>query len=313
MSGSVSLISRVSTAQVHPRDRVALWEEYNRTALVGLTCSPYSEHGLLAEEVNVRLGALHVAGITANEHVVERTPAVCRAMPKDSVFASLVLGRSAVFYHGDGCLTLDAGDLVVYGTHRSYLFGFAAPMRQLLVDIPAEVFAEHCLPGRLRGPLKFTPDSPGGGALHTLQRTLEGIVRQPDGVRDGADETVLNLLGVLAGAGRAAPPLVVARDYIERHLGEHDLTPVRVAAAVGVSVRHLGRLFAAEDLSAARYIQRRRLAAARRELLDPDGRHRTIAEVAHRWGFSSHAHFTRVFRAEFGHPPAALSRPSPPD
>ncbi|MDA3630754.1 helix-turn-helix domain-containing protein [Saccharopolyspora sp. WRP15-2] len=290
-----SLISRLSTAHVDPADRVAAWEEYNRRALVGLKCSPYAEQGLLATQTNVRFGALRMADIAGNEHVVERTSAACRALPKDSVFASLVLSGEAVFYHGQGCLTLGAGELVMYDTRRSYLFGFSAPMRQLLVDIPRELFAE------VPSPIRFGVDSPGLGSLRTL---LEGIAARPESVSDGTDDLALDLLRALATGGAA--PLFAAKDFIDRHLGDHELTPARVAAAVGMSVRHLGRLFAAEGDTPARYVQRRRLARARRELADPTSRHRTIAGIAHRWGFASHAHFTRVFRAEFGHPPADL-------
>lgn len=295
MTQPVSLISRVSTAHVDPADRVAAWEEYNRRALVGLKCSPYAEQGLLATQTNVRFGALRMADIAGNEHVIERTSAACRALPKDSVFASLVLSGEAVFYHGQGCLTLGAGELVVYDTRRSYLFGFAAPMRQLLVDIPRELFAE------VPAPVRF---SAGGSALRALRSLLLEVAARPEAVADGADETALELLRALTTGG--APPLFAAKDYIDRHLGDHDLTPARVAVEIGMSVRHLGRLFAAEGDTPARYVQRRRLARARRELADPATRHRTIADIAHRWGFASHAHFTRVFRAEFGHPPADL-------
>ncbi|MFI0467290.1 helix-turn-helix domain-containing protein [Saccharopolyspora sp. 5N102] len=307
MTRTVSLISRVSTDAVAPADRVGFWEDHNRRALVGLTCSPYSERGLLATQTNVRFGELRLADIEGNEHVIERTPAACRALPKDSVFASLVLAGEAVFYHGQGCLTLRAGDLALYDTRRSYLFGFAAPMRQLLVDVPREVFTTRCLPEGVARPRRFGSDTPRTAALlDTLRALLTRVAQQRTGDAAGSDDAVLDLIRALATDGAAPAPLVVAKDFVERNLPDPGLTPGRIAAAAGMSVRHLGRLFAAEGDSPARYLQRRRLERARRELADPAARHRTIADIAHRWGFASHAHFTRVFQTEFGHPPSEI-------
>ncbi|MFE9028199.1 hypothetical protein ACFYOA_18295 [Streptomyces iakyrus] len=71
----------MSTQSVDPADRIDFWEEHNRQALVGLTCSSYSREGLLATETNVELGDLRLAEIAGNEHVIERTPGTCQALP----------------------------------------------------------------------------------------------------------------------------------------------------------------------------------------------------------------------------------------
>ncbi|MEU1517569.1 helix-turn-helix domain-containing protein [Streptomyces sp. NPDC005811] len=315
------VVSHVSTHSVDPVDRIGFWEEYNRQALVGLSCSSHSPQGLLATQTNVELGGLGLADIAGNEHVIERTPQTCRALPKDSVFVSLLTEGAghAVFFHEGGCLTPRTGDLILYDTRRSYLFGFPSPMRQLLVDIPREVFETRCATGEVSTPMLFGRVSAAEGALVSALGAVLSDWATGHGSDDagGTEDTVLDLVRTLAAPrlGSASAPraaisqLAVARDYMERHLADPGLSAGRVAEAVGVSARHLSRIFQPTGVSPSRYILEQRLAKAHEELAGPGTRHLTIAEVAHHWGFASQAHFTRVFRDRFGRTPGE-TRPS---
>ncbi|MGW0708226.1 helix-turn-helix domain-containing protein [Streptomyces sp. NPDC002643] len=335
---SVALVSRVSTLSVDPDDRIEFWQEYNRRALVGLTCSSYSPDGLLATQTNFRLGGprpdgLRPAEISGNEHVIERTRRTCRDLPKDSVFGSLLTAGQAVFFHEGGCHTLRAGDVVLYDTRRPYLFGFPSAMRQLLVDIPRETFTERCAAGDLPAPLLFERGPAGEGAVAAaLESVLEGR-----GTEDAVpiEDTALDLVRALAAprlGNGAVPPtassrLAMAQDYIERHLRDPGLSAERVADAIGVSARHLSRIFrttgtgtgaeaggdgdGGTGTSPARHILDRRLAQAYAQLTDPGCRHLTVAEIAHHWGFAGQAHFTRVFRARYARTPGEIRPPRP--
>ncbi|MGW2353350.1 helix-turn-helix domain-containing protein, partial [Actinacidiphila glaucinigra] len=44
-------------------------------------------------------------------------------------------------------------------------------------------------------------------------------------------------------------------------------------------------------MTVGRWIQRLRLEACRRDLVRPELVGQTVAAIAHRWGFASHAHF----------------------
>ncbi|KOV97291.1 AraC family transcriptional regulator [Streptomyces sp. NRRL B-1140] len=306
------IVSCVSTQSVDPADRIDFWEEHNRQALVGLTCSSYAQEGLLATETNVELGDLRLAEIAGNEHVIERTPQTCRTLPKDSIFVTLLTAGCGVFFHEGGCVTLRTGDVILYDTRRPYLFGFPSPMRQLLVDIPREVFAAQCAPGEVSAPILLGRTSAAEGArTSALEALLAGWVTGEGGEDSVSTQaTVLDLVRTLAAPalGGSAPPatlsqLAVAKDYIARHLADPGLSSEKVAEAVGVSARHLSRIFQPAGVSPSRYILEQRLGKARQVLADPGSRHLTIAEVAHCWGFASQAHFTRVFRSRFGRTP----------
>ncbi|MEU7563779.1 helix-turn-helix domain-containing protein [Streptomyces eurythermus] len=314
------MFSRVSTRSVDQADRGGLWEGYQQT-LVGLTCSSYSYDGLLATQTNVGLGSLRLADIAGNEHVIERNARPCRETPKDSVFATLLVSGQAVFFHGGGCLSVGAGDLVLYDTRRSYLLGFPTTMRQLLMDIPRKVFAEGCLSAELPTPLVFgrrsAADAP---AVRALESVLSGWFAQREpGDAAGTEDTVLGLVRSLAtcrvGGGRPGDDqgarLLLAKEYIDRHLSDPRLCVEHVADAVGVSTRQLSRVFRQAGLSPSRHILESRLTRVHEQLADPGSERLTVADIADVWGFASQSHFSRVFRERYGRTRASCARPRP--
>jgi AraC-like DNA-binding protein len=130
-------------------------------------------------------------------------------------------------------------------------------------------------------------------------------------VRHRQGNQLLDLFDVVV-AGPAAPgrarskeaTLFRTKQYIERHLRNTELSAATIASAVWASVVHLNRLFRAEGTSLMRYVRNRRLEVAT-GLLSKTGCERPqIQEVALRCGFSSHAHFSRVFRERYGMSPS---------
>ena len=99
--------------------------------------------------------------------------------------------------------------------------------------------------------------------------------------------------------------LLSCRRYIEEHLSDPVLTPETVAAAHHISLRYLHRLFEPSGEGVAALIRRRRLARCRQDLLDPALAARPVAGIGARWGLPDAAHFSRIFKAAHGLPPAA--------
>lgn len=91
------------------------------------------------------------------------------------------------------------------------------------------------------------------------------------------------------------------RRYIDRHLHEPDLTPHRIAQALGLARSTL--YVVCEPMGGvAAFIQKRRLKRIHAILTDPRDRRR-IVEVAEQYGFASAAHFSRAFRHAYGYSP----------
>ncbi len=81
-----------------------------------------------------------------------------------------------------------------------------------------------------------------------------------------------------------------------------------IAQALNCSRRHLYNAFSDEPEGVAGYLLAQRLAACRRSLGDPAQQRRSIAEIALGNGFSSVAHFGRVFREHTGQTPGDYRR-----
>jgi AraC-like DNA-binding protein len=100
--------------------------------------------------------------------------------------------------------------------------------------------------------------------------------------------------------------------FVERHLGDPDLSPRSIAAALHISVGYLHRLFGTRGTTVAASIRRRRLERARRDLADPSLLGIPIHRIAARWGFADHATFTRAFKSTYQVAPSDLRHPTDP-
>jgi AraC-like DNA-binding protein len=94
--------------------------------------------------------------------------------------------------------------------------------------------------------------------------------------------------------------LTSIHDFIQRHLGDPELSPAAIAAAHHISLRLLHKLFSEQGETVAGWIRARRLEATRRDLADPAQAARPVAEMAARRGFRSAASFNRTFRDAYG-------------
>ncbi len=87
-----------------------------------------------------------------------------------------------------------------------------------------------------------------------------------------------------------------------------NLDPAQLAAAVGVSLRHLQTLFREQDRNIADWIWRRRLESAAQRLTDPGFSHLSVGELAYSCGFSTQSHFSRRFKESYGLSPSDYRR-----
>lgn len=146
----------------------------------------------------------------------------------------------------------------------------------------------------LAGPAAWTAP----GRLRVRALALAALARAVELLPAAAQDA---LLAGLAGDDPAA----LARRFVEQHLAE-DLDLRRLAAACGLSPRHLGEEFRRRTgRTPMAYLRERRVAHAAELLLA--GR-LPIEEVAGRCGFVNRHHFSRVFAGLVGCGPAAYRR-----
>ncbi|MGP3934584.1 helix-turn-helix domain-containing protein [Nonomuraea sp. KM88] len=93
------------------------------------------------------------------------------------------------------------------------------------------------------------------------------------------------------------------RAHIQRHLGDHQLSPSSIAEAYHISVSYLHRLFQEQGDTVCGWIRDQRLRCTRRDLADAALADVPIRQIAARWGFGAPADFSRTFRKVYGESP----------
>ena len=213
---------------------------------------------------------------------------------------------------GAGHRIVPAGQLLLLPRSGDWNVVFQRDMRAVVLSVTADA-----LHGRIPGKLKFTQVhavAPGGlgdvfaRMLETTARNIETLTDvEWEAIAQGLVDLLLTLAhGLSAPAtdstNTATQAAILHRicQTIERRLDDPDLTPARVAQAEGISERYLQKLFEGVDDNFTHYVRERRLQRAWADLSNPAESHRSISEIAYRYGFGDSAHFSRAFRHRFG-------------
>jgi AraC-like DNA-binding protein len=94
-----------------------------------------------------------------------------------------------------------------------------------------------------------------------------------------------------------------AKAYIAKHLGEN-ISLAEIASAANASPFNFARLFQQQTgMPVHRYLTRLRLRTSLERIAEPGA---DLTSIALDLGFSSHSHFTDVFRREFGATPSEV-------
>jgi AraC-like DNA-binding protein len=118
-------------------------------------------------------------------------------------------------------------------------------------------------------------------------------------------DTVLDDTGLSGRARSSAATVLRAKQVIARLAGDPRLNPARIASELNVSANYLTRLFSANGIPPMRYAQELRLERAARLLANMPKGAVHVSEIGYRCGFTSAAHFSRVFKERYGVSPSA--------
>ncbi|MCX2184068.1 helix-turn-helix domain-containing protein [Streptomyces sp. SKN60] len=292
--------------------RTALWESFVRVDI---------DHHRPAGDISARMGISAVGSIgicsaQSTAVTVRRTARLARGDDEPVIFVGLQMtGTSLVEQHGRQSV-LRPGSLAVYESIAPYTLHFGQALDQHFLRIPRSVLA---LPDRALRDVAATSlgsDNP----LSRLAFTYFSELAVSQDLRDGVfSEAIvqpsIELLRAVVTSQLGASHLHRAAmenslglritQYIRRHLPDPTLSAARIAAAHGISVRHLYTVLAQSGISLGDWVRSQRLAECRKELAGPGGRTRTIAGIARSWGFMDPTHFSKVFKQTYGITPRA--------
>lgn len=205
-----------------------------------------------------------------------------------------------------------AGDIVAWDSVRPAQFAVLEPLRKHTLLVPRARF-QQMLP---RPELVTARKVPSGATADLLASYLRSLVTVDldAAAAFAAGNAALELLGAALGAV-VTPSRAATRDALRVRINQHietrlrdreALRPPRIAADNAISVRTLHALFHDAGETVGAYVRRRRLHRAHAELTRPPWP--AVTAVAHRWGFSDAAGFSRSFRAQYGQAPSDAQR-----
>jgi len=228
-----------------------------------------------------------------------------------------------------------AGEVCVDQGGRSFGFGAGSMLAIDPVHGFTEAIAEHATLIALRIPKNLlrqrgwkpslgnliVPDMPPADS-QAIAALIQCIADQGEGpspgMRGWLSGQLLHLVDAVLAAARApstrrsAEALIFrAKDHIRQHLGQEGLDAESIGAALNISGKHLQRLFKSQGTSVMRHVWQVRLEHAHALLRGNRGGIASIQEIAWQSGFSTAAHFSRVFKQRYGVPPGSVQGEPP--
>jgi AraC-like DNA-binding protein len=310
-----------STEALANEERFQYWADVVTQTFVPLECDAPDRARFRGDIRHRQIGLIGITDVAASAMRARRTPATIARSPSDDLIVVLHLRGPCHTGQRSGAVELLPGDGAIVAADEHYFFEFADCFRQLVLKVPKRLLAEERIerhrPRSLvlaSGPARLLQKL----ALSSLDDPVAFSADEELGI-EGALAELLRAAMILSGAGGSVcdglPRYSDACVFIRRHLADPELNPDAVASHVKMSTRNLARLFARHGTTIERAIWTERLAAARRDLLDPRLSDRSVTDIAFSSGFSDAAHFSRRFSKAYGHAPsearAARSRSAP--
>jgi AraC-like DNA-binding protein len=310
-----------STDRLAPRDRVGFWCDYFAKQAHSITPGEIPDPAAFRAKAGGQVaGEFALLDIESGLEKVRRTGADV-ARDKTQAFFIRRFRRPLIWKAGPRSTLVDlvheSGDFCLSATEwRFDAESKGAASFEMLV-VPQAALSPLLAGGRMTRPFRLPGASPIGSLLSAA---MDAAKAQAPFLPDELGEAVLrNLCGLVAlacgaseeGAERGrdslrSAQLASVKRHVDLHLTDSELSPASAAAAVGVSVRQLHRLFEPSGSSFARYVLRQRLLRCRDTIAGATGTGRSVVDIALGWGFNSMATFYRAFASEFGGAPAVL-------
>lgn len=258
-------------------------------------------------------GGLMVLATLAAHTVVRHQRHHLAGVAPDDINAVLVLEGGGTVEAPGWAYKVRTGDILYMPAHCLTTVRIDEACRLLILRLPLRRFSNG------QG-LKFSDfrarlalrDSPLRLAVyHYVQQVLPSLGDSASATVAHAEQAFIALLAAVYAEARhalAAPAhclwdrLVLAVDAM---LADADLDVAALAAALGVTPRHVHRQFEQHGLRYGSYLLEQRLARACEDLRRPLLAELGVAQIGYGAGFNSASHFSRSFRQRYGVSPLA--------
>lgn len=311
--------NRLTTTTCPIPQRLEYWRDIVSQHFVKLSCeldpirSASTSRGLEASLDQMQMGALDLLEVKAQAQTVTRHT---RHKPREDYFLfTLQLQGDCEVIQDDRKVIIQPGEMVLYDTRRPYRVALRDDFHMCTVRIPVDMLRLHLPNAEQFVARKVSSD---GYAANVLGSLLRSLFQAPDTLQ-AQDQAALSrsLMDVLATGLRSVSPqccevqhsrlgqfhLDRIKHTIECQLGDPLLGVEQLASLLKMSSSSIHRAFESAPYTVSEYIWNRRLEACKTALLTPALAHHSIGDIAYSWGFTSNAHFSRVFKKHTGMTP----------
>lgn len=302
-------------------DRAARWQQTVSGVLGQLVTTledggPFSGtiiHGTIAD--------LPVAEVASTQLRVVRAERFISSTAEDFYKVNFHLQGQGTLQQRGRTVWLQPGDWTIYDNSQPYELNFESDYRQLLFLVPrAKLQAKISKIDEVIA----RPFSCRAGAGRILRDFVRALLHESEKLSAKAAaqlaEKLLDLLMLSLDENvdiapnlppHKTPRLVQIKQFVHENLADNSLTIDRIAEELHLSKRHIHTIFAGQEQTLGRYIWQQRLEQCRQSLADPRLAGYSINEIAVSWGFNSAAHFSRLFKQEYGVSPKSYRSAQP--
>lgn len=284
--------------------RLAAWEQHNASSLVALQAAPSTQTEFVAAGVNLNTPGVDVARVRCTPHKVARTLEEISEHPVQGAVIYVNLNRRGTFWHRQQRIDLRPWQVLIVDGDQAFEREFRVGTDEYVFRIPRTLLADATAQRNLAVPRVFDANSghPTGRAVAALRGLAAESLTQQHQDWEGLAAKTTSLLSWLLGE---QPPSLfdTAQQLIRQHCPDAGFSAAGLAAALGISTRQLSRIFASHDRSVAQELLTARLELAHGMLGQSQYSSTSMAEIAAASGFTSPAHFSRRYRAAYGHSP----------
>ena len=301
-----------STSDLSPDRQISWWQEVLSEIYYKLEV--YSSHTdeLWGRIVEYDLDELSITRFSADEQRVLRTSSRI-ANDDDDSFVLVMPYREHLYYSQAGRNgVLASGGYVLVQTREFYELSCPDGFENITIKMPARLLRQrlpfvedHCA-------CAFPNDAKMAAIVADFTRWI--VAHRVDMSKELAAQMAGQLVDMVAallesetrGAdGACSNPSQLRlrksiQDYTREHMLDPELSACGVARTFGISPSYLHRIFRPAGMSFWRWVMESRLQRAYEDLTHPTSAHTTIASIAYANGFTSQAHFSTLFRRQFG-------------
>lgn len=258
---------------------------------------------------SVPIGQMNLSQATVSQAQV--TNCARPSSTPDHPYNIYISNRRHIVVTNDRTVVLEPGDVTIADSGTAATMTTKEPYTTIGLTVPADVLRSYIPDPEKAVGVRFSSKSGFSRIVSYMLLTMWEHA-ESDSFEEIGSELANSLLAILAtcchvnshqpevqNAGLMAKQERI-KQVINQNLHKPDLCVGELAKQFGFSTRYIQRLFSEEDCTVSKYIRRQRLEGCKKQLADPAWLNHSITEIAFNWGFNSSAHFSRVFKEQYG-------------